>query len=98
MWRVSLLDRFDVQIEQLQQISQPTLVISSGSDRLLPSKVEGKLLTQHIPGSQLYLIPEGGHAVLLERTIDLHEILRTCAFLPSNHGNQSASDLAKYSV
>ena len=98
MWRVSLLDRFDVQIEQLQKITQPTLVISSGSDRLLPSKAEGELLTQDIPGSQLYLIPDGGHAVLLERMIDLHEILRTCAFLPSNHASQSATDLAKYSA
>ncbi len=94
MWRVSLLDRFDVQIEQLQQISQPTLIISSGSDRLLPSKAEGKLLTQYIPKSQLHLIPEGGHAVLLERSINLHEILRTCAFLPSHKANQNSSDLS----
>jgi hypothetical protein len=36
-------DRFDVQIEQLQKITQPDFgVISSGSDRLLPSKVEVK--------------------------------------------------------
>ena len=98
MWRISLLDRFDVQIRQLQKIVQPTLVISSGSDRLLPSKAEGKLLTQYIPKSQLHLIPEGGHTVLLERSIDLHKILRTCAFLPSNPANQSTSDLTKYSV
>ncbi|MCY7406114.1 MAG: alpha/beta hydrolase [Alkalinema sp. CAN_BIN05] len=98
MWRVSLLDRFDVEIQQLEKITQPTLVISSGSDRLLPSKVEGKLLTQNIPGSQLYLIPDGGHAVLLERMIDLHEILRTCGFLPSNQVNQSSTDLTEYSI
>lgn len=98
MWRVSLLDRFDVQIQQLQKITQPTLVISSGSDRLLPSKAEGELLTQHIPGSQLHLIPEGGHAVLLERSIDLQKILRICAFLPSNPTAQSTPNLTKYSV
>ncbi len=98
MWRVSLLDRFDVQIEQLQRITRLTLVISSGSDRLLPSKLEGKLLTQHIPKSQLYLIPDGGHAVLLERAINLHEILRTCGFLPSNHTNQNSTDLTGYST
>lgn len=98
MWRISLLDRFDVQIQQLQKITQPTLVISSGSDRLLPSKAEGKLLTQYIPKSQLHLIPEGGHAVLLERSIDLHTILRTCAFLPSTPAHQSTSDLTKYSA
>jgi pimeloyl-ACP methyl ester carboxylesterase len=98
MWRVSLLDRFDVQIQQLQKITQPTLVISSGSDRLLPSKAEGELLTQYIPKSQLHLIPEGGHAVLLERSIDLQKILRTCAFLPSNPTAQSTPNLTKYSV
>ncbi len=98
MWRISLLERFDVQIQQLQKITQPTLIISSGSDRLLPSKAEGKLLTQYIPKAQIHLIPEGGHAVLLERSIDLHKILRTCAFLPSTPANQSTSDLTKYSV
>ncbi len=81
MWRLSLLDRFDVSMQQLQQLNQPTLVISSGGDRLLPSAAEGKLLTQQIPRSSLYLIPQGGHAVLLERDVNLHEILRTRGFL-----------------
>ena len=98
MWRISLLDRFDVQVQQLQKITQPTLVISSGSDRLLPSKAEGKLLTQNIPGSQLHLIPDGGHAVLLERSIDLHKILRTCSFLPTSKSNQRSTDLTESSV
>ena len=97
MWRISLLDRFDVRVQQLQKITQPTLVISSGSDRLLPSKAEGKLLTQNIPGSQLHLIPDGGHAVLLERSIDLHKILRTCSFLPTNKSNQKSTDLTQSS-
>ncbi len=81
MWRISLLDSFDVSINQLQNISQPTLVVSSGRDRLLPSAAEGKLLTQTIPRSDLHFIPDGGHAVLLERDIDLLEILRIHGFL-----------------
>ncbi len=81
MWRISLLDSFDVSVRQLQQIAQPTLVISSGKDRLLPSAAEGKLLTQNIPRSDLHFIPDGGHAVLLERDIDLQEILRIHGFL-----------------
>jgi pimeloyl-ACP methyl ester carboxylesterase len=81
MWRISLLDSFDVSVEQLQQIAQPTLVISSGRDRLLPSEAEGKLLTQRIPRSDLHFIPDGGHAVLLERDVDLEEILRIHGFL-----------------
>ena len=81
MWRISLLDSFDVSVEQLQQIAQPTLIISSGRDRLLPSEAEGKLLNQNIPRSDLHFIPDGGHAVLLERDVDLQEILRIHGFL-----------------
>ncbi len=81
MWRISLLDSFDVSVEQLQQIAQPTLIISSGRDRLLPSAAEGKLLNQNIPRSDLHLIPDGGHAVLLERDVDFEEILRIHGFL-----------------
>ncbi len=81
MWRISLLDSFDVSVTQLQQITQPTLVISSGRDRLLPSAAEGKLLTRMIPQSDLHFIPNGGHAVLLEQDIDLYEILRIHGFL-----------------
>jgi pimeloyl-ACP methyl ester carboxylesterase len=81
MWRISLLDSFDVSINQLQHITKPTLVISSGRDRLLPSAAEGKLLTQNIPRSDLHFVPDGGHAVLLERDIDLQEILRIHGFL-----------------
>jgi pimeloyl-ACP methyl ester carboxylesterase len=81
MWRISLLDRFNVTMQQLQQLTQPTLVIGSGRDRLLPSAVEGKLLTQQIPRSSLHLIPQGGHAVLLEREVNLHQILFEHGFL-----------------
>ena len=81
MWRISLLDSFDASVEQLQHISQPTLIVSSGRDRLLPSEAEGKLLKQWIPQADLHFIPDGGHAVLLERDVDLQEILRIHGFL-----------------
>jgi pimeloyl-ACP methyl ester carboxylesterase len=48
---------------------------------LLPSAVEGKLLARQIPNSSLHLIPQGGHAVLLERDVNLHEILAQHGFL-----------------
>lgn len=84
MWRISLLDRFDVSFKQLQQLKPPTLIISSGRDRLLPSAAEGQLLTRQIPRASLHLIPEGGHAVLLERDVDLYEILVQHKFLVSD--------------
>jgi pimeloyl-ACP methyl ester carboxylesterase len=80
-WRISLLDQFEVTIQQLQRLKQPTLVVTSGNDRLLPSQVEGKFLAQQIPRSSLHFIPEGGHAVLLERGVNLHEILLMHGFL-----------------
>jgi pimeloyl-ACP methyl ester carboxylesterase len=81
MWRISLIEKFEISIQQLQQVKQPTLVITSGNDRLLPSQAEGKFLVQQIPRSSLHLIPEGGHAVLLEQDIDLHKILSMHGFL-----------------
>ncbi len=80
-WRISLLDRYDVSSSQLQQITQPTLIISSGSDRLLPSTAEGKMLARQIPRSRLHQIPQGGHAVLLERDVNLHDNLHKNQFL-----------------
>jgi pimeloyl-ACP methyl ester carboxylesterase len=91
MWRVSLLDQFEVTIHQLQRLKQPTLVITSGSDRLLPSEIEGKFLAQQIPRSSLHFIPEGGHAVLLERDVILHEILLTHGFLESKEEKNPAN-------
>jgi pimeloyl-ACP methyl ester carboxylesterase len=89
MWRVALLNQFDVTMEQLGSIGQPTLVISSGRDRLLPSVVEGKVLTAQIPLACSHLIPDGGHAALLEKDVDLHRILCTRGFL-----EQPAEELA----
>jgi pimeloyl-ACP methyl ester carboxylesterase len=93
MWRIALLDRFNVSLEQLQQLCQPTLVISSGRDRLLPSAAEGRLLNQQIPRSSLHGIPQGGHAVLLERDVDLHEILLMHGFLERKE-EKNPTDLA----
>jgi pimeloyl-ACP methyl ester carboxylesterase len=81
MWRISLLEQFEVSVPQLQQLKQPTLMIISGNDRLLPSAIEGRLLAQQIARSSLHYIPEGGHSVLLERDVDLHEILLMHGFL-----------------
>jgi pimeloyl-ACP methyl ester carboxylesterase len=81
MWRVALLNQFDITMPQLRQVQQPTLVISSGQDRLLPSAMEGRLLTREIPRSHLHNIPHGGHAVLLEQDVNLHDILHLRGFL-----------------
>jgi pimeloyl-ACP methyl ester carboxylesterase len=81
MWRISLLEQFEMRIQQLKQIKQPTIIVTGGSDRLLPSQVEGEFLVQYIPRSVLHLIPEGSHTLLLERSVNLHQILRMHNFL-----------------
>jgi pimeloyl-ACP methyl ester carboxylesterase len=81
MWRVALLNQFDVTMEQLRCIIQPTLVISSGRDRLLPSAVEGKVLAAQLPQAIAHFIPDSGHALLLEQQVNLHGILGDRGFL-----------------
>jgi pimeloyl-ACP methyl ester carboxylesterase len=81
MWRISLLEQFHVDRDQLRQLKPPTLVVTSGSDRLLPSQAEGRFLAQQMPRSSLHSIPNGGHSVLLERDVNLHKILLTYGFL-----------------
>ncbi|MGL5060138.1 MAG: alpha/beta fold hydrolase, partial [Microcoleus sp.] len=81
VWRLALVRSFDVGENQLRKIKQPTLVIASGADRLLPSVVEGKLLVKLIPHAQMVTLPDSGHACLLETDIDLYEIMKTHKFL-----------------
>ncbi|MFM2431591.1 MAG: hypothetical protein RLZZ511_2804 [Cyanobacteriota bacterium] len=81
MWRISLLEQFEMSVQQLKQVKQPTIIVTGGSDRLLPSQVEGEFLVQHIPRSVLHLIPEGSHALLVERSVNLHQILLGHDFL-----------------
>jgi len=81
IWRLSLVRSFDVDSEQLSTIQQPTLVIASGADRLLPSVSEAKFLVNQIPNAQMTLLPTSGHACLLETDIDLWEILKAQKFL-----------------
>ncbi|WP_377475800.1 MAG: alpha/beta hydrolase [Microcoleus anatoxicus] len=81
VWRLALVRSFDVDENQLRAIEQPTLVIASGSDRLLPSVAEAKLLVKVIPNAEMVMLAKSGHACLLETDIDLHEIMQTQNFL-----------------
>jgi pimeloyl-ACP methyl ester carboxylesterase len=64
----------------LRAIAQPTLVIASGSDRLLPSIAEGKLLVKVIPNAKMVKLANSGHACLLETDVDLYEMMKTHNF------------------
>lgn len=74
-WRLSMLRDFFVTASQCQQFQQPTLIIASGSDRLLPSVGEASRLVNLFPNSEIEILPKSGHACLLESEVNLAHIL-----------------------
>jgi pimeloyl-ACP methyl ester carboxylesterase len=80
-WRLSLLRIFPASAAQLSQIQQPTLVIASQIDRLLPSVAEAEFLAKTLPKARTIVLPNSGHACLLEYQINLHHILQEARFL-----------------
>ncbi|HEY9802986.1 MAG TPA: alpha/beta hydrolase [Leptolyngbyaceae cyanobacterium] len=81
VWRLSLLREFDIEDEQLRSLTQLTLLIAGGSDRLLPSVNEITRLANIIPNSQAVILPDSGHACLLEEDVNLYEIMQLNNFL-----------------
>ena len=75
-WRVSLLRDFSVDMEKLSQIQQPILLIGSASDRLLPSVAEVELLANIFRNTKVFVLPDSGHACLLEKDINLYQIMK----------------------
>jgi pimeloyl-ACP methyl ester carboxylesterase len=84
LWRLSLLREFEVDQEQLSRLTQPVLLIAGGSDRLLPSVTEVKRIGNILPNAKILVLPDCGHACLLEEDINLYEILKANNFLESN--------------
>jgi pimeloyl-ACP methyl ester carboxylesterase len=80
-WRLSLLQTFNVDQLPLEQVTQPTLIIASAADRLLPSVTEAQTLQQRLPQSQLQVLPQSGHTCLLEADINLYQLMQQQHFL-----------------
>jgi pimeloyl-ACP methyl ester carboxylesterase len=81
-WRVVLLREFEMSDDQLSQIHIPTLIIASGRDNVLPSVGEADRLCYLLPHAHKYVLPDSGHACLLEADVNLYEILQTNQLLP----------------
>ncbi|MCP9820965.1 alpha/beta hydrolase [Synechococcus sp. Cruz-9H2] len=79
-WRLSLLRQFVLEELPLERIEQPVLVLASGSDRLLPSVEEAGKLESYLPNSQTVLLPDSGHACLLEKDVGFRNILKLHSF------------------
>lgn len=81
LWRLALLREFEVDEEKLHQLTQPVLLIAGLQDRLLPSAEEVRRLVNIFPDSKMVVLPESGHACLLESQTNLYKILRDNKFL-----------------
>jgi pimeloyl-ACP methyl ester carboxylesterase len=81
LWRLSLLREFDVDDKELSTLKQPVLLIAGGSDRLLPSVTEVERIANIVPNNKIVVLPNCGHACLLEQDINLYKILQDNDFL-----------------
>lgn len=80
-WRLSLLRDFALSERSLRRLTQPVLILAGARDRLLPSVEEARRLVSILPRAQMVVLPESGHACLLEKDINLYEIISTEYFL-----------------
>ncbi|NEP04471.1 MAG: alpha/beta hydrolase [Okeania sp. SIO2G4] len=76
IWRLELMRSFQVDKNQLKKLKKPVLVIASAADRLLPSISQAKFLVKHLPEAKMVVLPNSGHACLLETDVDFYTIIR----------------------
>jgi pimeloyl-ACP methyl ester carboxylesterase len=74
-WRLNLLRQFPIDSIVPKLIDIPTLLIAGGLDRLLPSSLEVNILSQLLSNSKTLLLPASGHACLLEKDVNLADLL-----------------------
>ncbi|MBD2137810.1 alpha/beta hydrolase [Anabaena sp. FACHB-1237] len=86
--RLCMLRDFKISEVELKKIEQPVLLIGSESDRLSPSLSEVERLNQILPNTQKFILPNSGHACLLETQVNLYQILIEHSFLTSEQPQQ----------
>ena len=74
-WRLSLLRDFRVSDEELRGLNIPSLIVAGAADGLLPSVEEAQKLAKLLPQGKMTVLPQSGHACLLETDINLYQIL-----------------------
>ncbi|MDZ8055970.1 MAG: alpha/beta fold hydrolase [Aulosira sp. ZfuVER01] len=84
LWRLALLREFDVDEEKLRRLTQPILLIAGVQDRLLPSVEEVRRLRSILVNTKTVILPNSGHACLLESDTNLYEIMRDNHFLETS--------------
>ena len=74
-WRLNLLRQLPIDSIIPKLVDIPTLLIAGEFDRLLPSSLEVSILSQLLSKAKTLLLPNSGHACLLERDIYLANLL-----------------------
>jgi len=64
---------FDV-IERLPELRLPALIVVGSQDRMTPVKYSA-FLHEHIPGSELMVVPDAGHLVMAEQPVRVNAAL-----------------------
>ncbi|CAK6687827.1 alpha/beta hydrolase [Synechococcus sp. CBW1107] len=78
-WRLALLRQFRLEDLAIDRVRQPVLILASGADRLLPSRREAWRLERCLPRATTLLLPDSGHACLIESQVNLSAILKSQA-------------------
>ena len=79
-WRLSLLNEFVLEELSLDRIEQPVLMVASAADRLLPSLDEARRLERYLSAARTVVLPDSGHACLLEQDVNLGRIMQSQNF------------------
>ena len=61
----------------LARLTLPVQLFVAGEDRLFPSADEGRRLARDLPNARLRLLPTAGHALLLDASVSLGDLLRS---------------------
>jgi pimeloyl-ACP methyl ester carboxylesterase len=76
-WRLSLLSEFQLDAVLPKLVNISTLLVAAERDRLLPSVMEVQFLERMLPKSRSIVLPNSGHACLLEKDVCLGDLLAT---------------------
>lgn len=79
--RIKMMREFTIDESKLRQITQPVLSIGSEKDLILPSVAEAKRLAKIFPQATVVTLPHSGHACLVEKDINLYQIMEANNFL-----------------
>lgn len=80
--RLTLLQNFGKEQINPSQIKVPSLILASQGDLLLPSVEEAQRLQGQMTNAKIQLLPNSGHACLLEKELSLGQILKNAQWLP----------------